>query len=107
MRRGDVIAVTPQGDFAKPRPAVIVQADDFSDIPSLTVLLFTSDLRDAPAIRIPIEPDKDNGLQKTSQIMVDKITTVSLKRIGRQIGRLSDEQMVAVDRSLAVFLGLV
>lgn len=106
MKRGDIITVVVQGDFAKPRPAVIVQSDDFLDIPSLTVLLLTSELRNVPAVRITIEPNRTNGLLKTSQIMIDKITTTASKRIGQPIGRLSPEQMAAIDRALAVFLGL-
>lgn len=106
MKRGDVVAAASPGDFAKPRPAVVVQSDDFSNIPSLTVLLLTSELRDVPAVRITIEPNSTNGLLKTSQVMIDKITTAASKRVGRTIGRLSDEQMVAIDRALAVFLGL-
>jgi mRNA interferase MazF len=38
--------------------------------------------------------------------MVDKIATVSLKKVGQQIGRLSTDDMAAVDRVLAIFLGL-
>lgn len=106
MKRGDIIRIVLQGDFGKPRPALVVQADDFADIPSLTVLPFSTDLRDVPAIRITIEPDATNGLLQRSQIMVDKIATVSLKKVGQKIGHLSTDDMVAVDRVLAVFLGL-
>jgi mRNA interferase MazF len=96
-----------QGDFAKPRPAVVVQADAFAEVPSLSVLPFSSDLRDIPYIRITVDPDGLNGLLRRSQIMVDKITTVSLKRVGQQIGHLSGSDISAVNRSLAMFLGLV
>jgi mRNA interferase MazF len=106
VKRGDIIRIVLQGDFGKPRPAVIIQADDFTDIPSLTVLPFSTDLRDVPSIRITIEPNATNGLLQRSQIMVDKIATVSLKKVGQQIGHLSTDDMAAVDRVLAVFLGL-
>jgi mRNA interferase MazF len=106
VKRGDVIRIVLQGDFGKPRPAVVVQSDDFADIPSLTVLPFSTDLRDVPAIRITIEPDATNGLLQRSQIMVDKIATASLKKLGQQIGQLSSSDMAAVDRVLALFLGL-
>ncbi len=106
MKRGDIVRVVTQGDFGKPRPAIIVQANEFSDIPSLSVLLLTSELRNVPAVRISIEPNTTNGLLKTSQVMIDKITTVASKRIGQHIGRLSDDEMIAIDRALAVFLGL-
>jgi mRNA interferase MazF len=106
VKRGDIIRIVLQGDFGKPRPAVIVQADDFSEIPSLSVLPFSTDLRNVPDVRITIEPTATNGLLQRSQIMVDKIATVSLKKVGQQIGHLSATEMAAVDRVLAVFLGL-
>jgi mRNA interferase MazF len=106
VKRGDIIRIVLQGDFGKPRPAVIVQADNFSEIPSLSVLPFSTDLRNVPDIRITIEPTAANGLFEPSQIMVDKIATVSLKKVGQQIGHLSSADMAAVDRVLAVFLGL-
>jgi mRNA interferase MazF len=106
VKRGDIIRIVLQGDFGKPRPAVVVQADDFAEIPSLTVLPFSTDLRNVPDIRITIDPDATNGLLQRSQIMVDKIATVSLKKVGQQIGHLSSADMAAVDRMIAVFLGL-
>ena len=106
MKRGDIIRIVLQGDFGKPRPAVIVQADNFAEIPSLSVLPFSTDLRNVPGVRITIEPTATNGLLERSQIMVDKIATVSLKKVGQQIGHLSAADMAAVDRVLAVFLGL-
>jgi mRNA interferase MazF len=106
VKRGDIIRIVLQGDFGKPRPALIVQADDFAEIPSLSVLPFSTDLRDVPDIRIILEPDATNGLLQRSQIMVDKIATVSLKKVGQRIGHLSSADMIAVDRALAVFLGL-
>jgi mRNA interferase MazF len=106
VKRGDIIRIVLQGDFGKPRPALVVQADDFADIPSLVVLPFSTDLRSVPNIRITVEPTATNGLLERSQIMVDKITAVSLKKVGQQIGHLSSADMAAVDRVLAVLLKL-
>jgi mRNA-degrading endonuclease toxin of MazEF toxin-antitoxin module len=39
--------------------------------------------------------------------MIDKIVTVPQKTIGSRIGALDRELMVRVDRSLAVFIGIV
>ena len=100
-----IVSVVIPGGFGKPRPALVVQADRFSDIPSLSVLPLTSDLRNVPAVRIDVEPDAANGLLLPSQIMVDKIVTVGENRIGQTIGQLSNEGMAAVDRALAAFLG--
>lgn len=99
------MSVVIPGDYGKPRPALIVQADRFSGIPSLTVLPLTSDLRSVPALRIDVDPDAANGLRLPSQIMVDKIVSVGIGKIGDRIGELSDEGMASVDRALAAFLG--
>jgi mRNA interferase MazF len=105
VTRGEIVSVVIPGDFGKPRPALVVQADRFSDIPSLAVLPLTSDLRNVPAVRIDVAPDTSNGLMLPSQIMIDKIVTVGISKIGARIGRLSGEGMAAVDRALAAFLG--
>ena len=107
MKRGDLVTIALQGDYGKPRPALIVQSDLFDEHPSVTVLPVTGELRNAPLFRIQVEPDTDNGLQKTSEIMVDKAQSVPRERIGDVFGRLREEQMLAVNRSLAVFLGVV
>jgi len=38
--------------------------------------------------------------------MVDKITTVPKARLGANIGRLADEDMVRLNRAVLVFLGI-
>lgn len=107
MRRGDLAIVTAPGDYGKPRPALVVQADLFNDThASIVVCLLTSDRQDAPLLRIDIEQGRDTGLQARSQIMVDKIVTLRRERIGRVIGQLDDQTMVRVNRSLALILGL-
>jgi mRNA interferase MazF len=105
MKRGDLVTVALSGDYGKPRPALVIQSDLFDAHPSVTVLPVTSELRDAPLFRIQVEPTWDNGLRKPSQVMIDKPQTIARARIGRTIGRLDDDAMVAVNRALAVFLG--
>lgn len=107
MNRGDVILVAMQGDYGKPRPAVVVQNEDFDEVPSIVILPLTTELRDIEVIRIAVEPSPDNGLRQLSQIMVDKITAVARRRLGSRIGRLAPEDMNAVNRALAIFLGIV
>jgi mRNA interferase MazF len=38
--------------------------------------------------------------------MIDKVTTVSKSKIASYVGRLSDEDILRVNRALIVFLGL-
>ncbi len=107
MRRGDLVTIALQGDYGKPRPALIVQSDLFDEHPSVTVLPVTGELRDAPLFRIRIGPEPANNLQKTSEVMVDKAQSVSRERVGEVFGHLSEEQMLEVSRSLAIFLGVL
>jgi hypothetical protein len=37
--------------------------------------------------------------------MVDKITTVAKSKVGKQVGRLDDEDVVRLNRAVVVFLG--
>ena len=106
MRRGDLVTVAMPGDFGKPRPALIIQADQFEDTGTVTVLLVSGTLVDAPLIRPTVRPSPENGLRKPSQIMIDKAMSVKRDKLSSSFGRLDDESMLSVTRSLAVFLGL-
>lgn len=106
MRRGDLVAVAAPGDYGKPRPALVIQSDLFDELPSVTLCLVTSTLRDTPIFRITVDPSPSNGLQRVSQIQMDKVMTVARERIGGVIGRLDDATLLKVSRSLAVFFGI-
>jgi mRNA interferase MazF len=105
MRRGDLVTITLQGDYGKPRPALIIQSDLFDEHPTVTILPVTSDLRDAPLFRLAIEPSPETGLQKPSQVMIDKAQTVKREKVGSIIGRIDEGTILAVNRALALFLG--
>jgi mRNA interferase MazF len=105
MRRGDLVTVALPGDVGKSRPALVIQSDQFSGTASATVLLLSGTLVDASLIRLTVDPSTENGLRKPSQIMVDKTMTVMRDRLGTPFGRLEDALMIAVTRSLALFLG--
>jgi mRNA interferase MazF len=106
VRRGDIVTIVLPGAYGKPRPALVIQSDYFDALASVTVLPVTSELRAAPLLRISIVPDTENGLRKKSQIMVDKAQTVPREKVGTVIGKLHLDTQVAVDRALAIFLGI-
>ncbi|MFK4444503.1 mRNA interferase MazF [Caballeronia udeis] len=106
MRRGNIVAVAIQGNVGKARPALIVQSDLFTEHPSVTLLLMSSEIVDAPLIRINVNPSEQNGLRAPSQVAVDKTFIVRREKVGRIIGHLEDEIMVAVNRAMLVCLGL-
>lgn len=104
--RGDFVTVAMQGEFGKPRPALIIQADLFHEHATVTVLPVTSTLIAAPLLRTTVQPSIANGLRKPSQVMVDKAMTVKRDKLGQAFGRIDAESMVEVERCLAVFLGI-
>ena len=106
VSRGDLVTIALPGDYGKPRPALVVQADAFQALASATVLPLTSDLHDWPLFRITIRPSRSNGLRRASQVAVDKTATVPRTKIGQRIGRADAATMRAVDAALAGFLGL-
>jgi mRNA interferase MazF len=107
LRRGEIwTAAAGTGYVGKPRPVAIVQDDRFDATDSVTVCAFTTDPTEAPLFRVRVEPDDGNGLGEPCSLMVDKLTTVPRAKLGARVGRLSDEEMVRLGRSVLVFLGL-
>lgn len=106
MKRGDFVMIAMPGDFGKPRPALVVQADQFDRHATITVLLVSSTLVRAPLIRITVEPHAENGLRMPSQVMVDKAMTVRRDKLGPAFGRIDAAAMLEIERCLAVFVGI-
>lgn len=106
MTRGDLVTIAMQGDFGKSRPALVIQADQFSEQASVTVLLITGTLVAAPLLRVTVQPNTENGLEKPSQVMVDKVVTVKRDRVRPVFGRIDADNLLQVERCLAVFLGI-
>jgi len=106
MKRGDIVRVSLPGDYGKPRPALVIQSDLFSEHPSVTVLPVTSELRDTPLFRIRLSPDSENALNRQSDVMIDKTMTIARSRIGAPFGRVRADAMLEIDRRLALFLGI-
>lgn len=107
MKRGDLVTIALQGDFGKARPALVIQSDLFNPShATVTVLLVSSERIDAPLIRIDVAPTPGNGLLKPCQIQIDKTMTVRKEKVGTVIGHLDDSTLLAINRALAVFVGI-
>ena len=105
-RRGDFLTIALSGDFGKPRLALILQADQFAGTATVTVLLVSSTLVEAPLLRVTVHPDAQNGLRSPSQVMVDKAMTVKREKLGQVFGHIDSESLLEIERCLAVFLGV-
>lgn len=107
MKRGSLVLIALPGDYGKPRPGLVIQSDLFASHPSIVVLPLTTEDRSHPGLRVDVVPAPGNGLRAPSRIMIDKPSTVPRGKVTQVIGQLTAEQMTAVDRALALFLGVV
>ena len=107
LRRGDIVLAVSSGNYGKPRPALVVQSDLFNAThASLTVCPVTSSLVEAPLYRIMVNASRASGLERQSQVMVDKMQTLRRDRIRERIGKMGLVQMQAVERALRIWLRL-
>ena len=102
LKRGDVLLFA----IGKPRPGVIVQADEVNTRTEILVCPFTSSLIDAPLHRPTIYPSAGNGLTAPSQLMTDKVGPVPRSRLGTVIGRLDTTDILRLDIALVTVLDL-
>jgi len=86
---------------------LVIQADSTLVGATVTYLPITSDLEHMPIVRTPVGPTAANGLRRESEVMVDRIQTSSLSRIGGIVGHLDRKTMLEVESALMVHLGLV
>jgi mRNA interferase MazF len=107
VKRGDIVVMVAPGDLGKPRPAIIVQADELrADVTSFLVCPMSSEVQTLHYARPVFEPSVGNGLRVRSQVMVDKLLPLRRERIRRTIGHISETERDHLDRALLIVLGL-
>lgn len=107
MKRGDVVLVVVPSELGRPRPGVIVQADEFSkDLSTVFICPVSSDVQEKLPLRPIIEAETSNGLRLRSQIMTDKMIALRQDRVRQIIGHIDSETSEQLDRALLVVLGL-
>jgi mRNA interferase MazF len=107
LARGDVVLMVVPSGFGRPRPGIVVQADEFNaGLSTMFVCPVSSAVQDGLSLRPLIEVAPENGLRLRSQIMTDKMVAVRRDRIRRVIGRINAETSEQLDRALLLVLGL-
>jgi mRNA interferase MazF len=95
------------GDLGKPRPAIIVQADELgADVTSFLVCPCSSEIERLHYARPVFDPTAGNGLRARSQVMVDKLISLRRERIRGTIGHITEREREQLDRALLIVLGL-
>jgi mRNA interferase MazF len=107
VSRGEVVLAAMAGDYGKPRPWLVVQADQHNraDRPdSILVCPFTShqeDLAYRVAVKLPY-----GSAERASWVMVDKLMAMKRERIRSVIARVSRQELAAVEVAMMDLLGL-
>lgn len=83
-----------------------IQTNQCEGTAIVTSLLVSSTLVQVPLLRVTVQPGSENGLQKPSQVMIDKIMTLKRDQLGRAYGHIGPEVLLEIERGLAVFLGI-
>ena len=105
--RGDVVTATFPGDPKKPRPAIIMQADEFNENHRTLLLCpLTTYSSTARLFRPVLLPSAQNGLEHRSEAMIDKISPVRKDGIGTKIGEASHREMLELELALITIAGL-
>lgn len=106
MRRGDIVSTVGRGDSSnKPRPSLVVQADEFNaHHPTLTVCPITGSTSGDHLYRVFLSPTDENGLLKDSEIEIDLLQAIRRERVRQTIGHVPDEIMFTVDQALRRWL---
>ena len=104
--RGEIWTMRDDLYASKARPVVIVQSDDVAGFDSVVLCLLTSFDSSSIPTRVRVEPSAQNGLDRTSFVMTDKIASVSRSMLGKRIGILEEEYMSSVSSCLMTVLGL-
>jgi mRNA interferase MazF len=109
VKRGDVVLMVVPGELGRPRPGIIVQADELGE--NTTTILacpLSSDVlsNPNPRLRPIVEPAAQNGLRLRSQIMTDKLLAQRRERVRQVIGRIDSETSSRLDAALLLVLGL-
>jgi mRNA interferase MazF len=106
LKRGDVVLVVLQGELGKPRPAVVVQANELDGSSSTIVCPMSSHIDLANSLRPVVNPSVRNGLLIRTQIMTDKVSTLRCDRVKRVIGTLDSDARERLNIALLLVLGL-
>ena len=94
-------------DYGKPRLAPILQADAFDAHPSVTGLPLAQEIHPTPLFRVTVQPSRETGLRRVSQVMDDKATTVPQAKIGARMGCVDAAAMQTISKAVIGFFGIV
>ena len=92
-------------ELGKPRPAVVIQSQLLFDIPTVVVLPCTTELTEDCIYRPDVPHGEKTGLLRPTQAMVDKVTSISKRRVRDVIGRVNAATLDELTRAAQFVIG--
>ena len=106
VKRGEIWTVSgAPGYGSKPRPALVLQSDVLTETESLITCGLTALPDSERYFRPGIAPTPENGLDRFSHVMTEKLTAIPRSKLGERIGCLTREDMALVEQALLLVLG--
>lgn len=111
MQEGDIYLVefplSRGHEQAGLRPAIIVQAIDFEELPTVLIVPLTSKTK---ASKFPftfkIKPDKFNNLNAASVVLIFQLRAIDQRRLKNKIGRIGQTKLELLKQNLKEIMGL-
>ncbi|MGH7062638.1 MAG: type II toxin-antitoxin system PemK/MazF family toxin [Stellaceae bacterium] len=94
----------------KLRPAVVVEDEALFDpaYPNVILVPLSEDRRLAiPDLSVAIDPTPENGCSKRCHALSHCVATTSAKRVRPTASRITEDQLLAIRRQIALAIGLV
>lgn len=89
------------------RPVIIIQNDIGNKYsPTTIVAVLTSQSKKELPTHVKIYMNEVNGLTKDSIILLEQLKTIDKKRIKDRIGKLTDEEIAAVNDALIISVAI-
>lgn len=107
MNRGELWTAAGGSEFlSKPRPALIIQDDQYQSLDSVIICPLTTVVSVEASFRVIVDASAANGLEFQSAVMVDKSVAIRRSRLGKRIGQFQPSDMDRVQHALSAFLRL-
>ncbi|HEY5270999.1 MAG TPA: type II toxin-antitoxin system PemK/MazF family toxin [Anaerolineales bacterium] len=110
MRRGEIWLInldpTIGAEIKKTRPAIIVSSDAVGVLPLKVVVPLTDwkERYEIAAWMVKVEPDSQNGLEKTSAADTFQVRSVAQERFVRKLGKVDARLMLNIVEGLGLVL---
>jgi mRNA interferase MazF len=113
MKRGEIWLInldpTIGAEIRKTRPAVIVNSDAVGVLP-LKVIVPLTDWKDRYEVAqwmVKVEPDSENGLEKSSAADTFQVRSVAQERFVRKLGVLDARSLLKIAEGLGLVLEII